>query len=177
MPFGVGAKAACPDKEVVVLHGDRSFGFNALEFDTAVRHKLPLIVVISVNGGWTGNPDRAKPGRDLGYTRYEKLAEALGGHGEYVESPDQIRPILERARAAVAEGKPALVNVLTAGEPGRRRLHSPATRPDGSEYPIPREGSRPGVASPIAVKTEMEGQVAVAFIDFQERLVPAIEGG
>ncbi|MEI5682621.1 thiamine pyrophosphate-binding protein [Mesorhizobium sp. CCNWLW179-1] len=113
MPFGVGAKAARPDQEVVVLHGDGSFGFNLMEFDTAVRHKLPVIVVISLNGGWTGDPDRSKPGRDLGYTRYEKIAEALGGHGEYVENPDDIRPALERARAAVASGKPALVNVLT----------------------------------------------------------------
>lgn len=113
MPFGVGAKAARPDQEVVVLHGDGSFGFNLMEFDTAVRHQLPVIVVISLNGGWTGDPDRSKPGRDLGYTRYDKIAEALGGHGEQVEHPDDIRPALERARAAVAAGKPALVNVVT----------------------------------------------------------------
>lgn len=113
MPFGVGAKAACPEKEVIVLHGDGSFGFNAMEFDTAVRHNLPLIVVISLNGGWTGDPDRSKPGRDLGYTRYDKLAEALGGYGEFVEQPEDIRPALERARAEVAAGRPALVNVVT----------------------------------------------------------------
>ncbi|MGV0878980.1 thiamine pyrophosphate-binding protein [Martelella sp. FLE1502] len=113
LPFGVGAKAAMPDSEVIVLHGDGSFGFNAMELDTAVRHKLPVLVVISLNGGWTGDPEREKPGRDLGYTRYDKMAEALGCHGEYVETPDDIRPALERARAAVAEGRPAVVNVLT----------------------------------------------------------------
>ena len=113
MPFGVGAKAACPEKEVIVLHGDGSFGFNAMEFDTAVRHGLPVLVVISLNGGWTADPDRSKPGRDLGYTRYDKLAEALGGHGEFVENPEDILPALKRARAAIAEGKPALVNVVT----------------------------------------------------------------
>ena len=60
------------------MHGDGSFGLNAMELDTAVRHKLPLLVVISLNGGWTADPKRDKPGRDLGYTRYDKMAEALG---------------------------------------------------------------------------------------------------
>lgn len=113
MPFGVGAKAAAPDKQVIVLHGDGSFGMNAMEFDTAVRHKLPVLVIISLNGGWTADPNKVKPGRDLGYTRFDQLAISLGGHGEYVESPEQIRPALERAMAAVREGRPALVNVVT----------------------------------------------------------------
>jgi thiamine pyrophosphate-dependent acetolactate synthase large subunit-like protein len=52
-------------------------------------------------------------GRDLGFTRYDKLAEALGCHGEHVEKPDGIRPALERAQAAVRAGKPAVVNVVT----------------------------------------------------------------
>jgi thiamine pyrophosphate-dependent acetolactate synthase large subunit-like protein len=113
MPFGIGAKAACPDKQVIVLHGDGSFGLNAMEFDTAVRHKLPILTVISLNGGWTGDPNKERPGRDLGYTRYDKMAEALGGHGELVEQPDAIGPALARAMAAVAKGQPALVNVVT----------------------------------------------------------------
>jgi thiamine pyrophosphate-dependent acetolactate synthase large subunit-like protein len=113
LPLGVGAKLAAPERQVVVLHGDGSFGMNAMEFDTAVRHGAPVLVVISLNGGWTGDPERAKPGRDLAYTRYDRIAETLGGHGEYVEDPDEIRPALERAAAAVAAGKPALVNVLT----------------------------------------------------------------
>jgi acetolactate synthase-1/2/3 large subunit len=113
LPLGVGAKLAAPEKQVVVLHGDGSFGMNAMEFDTAVRHGAPVLVVISLNGGWTADPDRAKPGRDLGYTRFDKIAEALGGHAEYVEEPDEIRPALERAAAANAAGKPALLNVVT----------------------------------------------------------------
>jgi acetolactate synthase-1/2/3 large subunit len=113
LPLGVGAKLAAPDKQVIVLHGDGSFGLNAMEFDTAVRHNVPVLVVISQNGGWTADPDRDKPGRDLGYPRYDKIAETLGGHGEYVEDPDAIRPALERAAAATASGKPALVNVVT----------------------------------------------------------------
>jgi thiamine pyrophosphate-dependent acetolactate synthase large subunit-like protein len=113
LPFGLGAKAARPDKQVVVLHGDGSFGLNGMELDTAIRHKLPVLVVISLNGGWTADPERSKPGRDLGYTRFDRLAESLGCHGEYVERPEDIRPALERAGQAVAGGRTALVNVVT----------------------------------------------------------------
>jgi len=113
MPFGIGAKAARPDHQVVVLHGDGSFGLNAMEFDTAVRHKLPILVIISLNGGWTADPEQEKPGQKLGYTRYDKMAESLGGYGEYVETPDEIRPALERAMERVKAGQPALVNVVT----------------------------------------------------------------
>ena len=113
LPFGLGAKAGKPDHKVVVLHGDGSFGLNAMELDTAVRHKLPVLVVISLNGGWTADPDQSKPGRNLGYTRFDQLAQALGCHGEYVENPGDIRPALERAAAAVAKGQTAVVNVVT----------------------------------------------------------------
>jgi len=113
MPMGVGAKAAFPDKEVVVLHGDGSFGLNAMELDTAARHKLPMIVVVSLNGGWTADPRHEKPGRDLGYTRFDLFAQSLGCHGEQVEKPEDIRPALERAKQAIRNGKPALVNVVT----------------------------------------------------------------
>ncbi len=113
LPFGVGAKIAKPDKQVIVVHGDGSFGLNAMELDTAVRHKVPILVVISLNGGWTADPKREKPGRDLGYTRFDKMAEALGCYGEYVERPEDIRPALERAQRKVDEGMVALVNVKT----------------------------------------------------------------
>jgi thiamine pyrophosphate-dependent acetolactate synthase large subunit-like protein len=113
LPFGLGAKVARPDKQVIVLHGDGSFGLNAMEMDTLVRHKLPVLVVISCNGGWTADPKKEKPGRNLGFTRYDRMAEALGCHGEWVEKPDDIRPALERAMKAVKAGKPALVNVKT----------------------------------------------------------------
>ncbi len=113
LPFGVGAKVACPDKQVIVVHGDGSMGMNAMEMDTAIRHKIPLLIVISLNGGWTGDPKREKPGRDLGYMRYDKICEALGGYGEYVTKPEDIRPALERAQKKVDEGMVALVNVRT----------------------------------------------------------------
>jgi thiamine pyrophosphate-dependent acetolactate synthase large subunit-like protein len=113
LPFGIGAKVACPDKQVIVVHGDGSMGMNAMEIDTAVRHKIPILIVISLNGGWTGDPKREKPGRDLGYVRFDKMCEALGGYGEYVTQPEDIRPALERAQAKVDEGMVALVNVRT----------------------------------------------------------------
>jgi thiamine pyrophosphate-dependent acetolactate synthase large subunit-like protein len=116
LPCGLGAKAAKPDAQVVVLHGDGSFGLNAMELDTCVRHGLPVLVVLSNNGGWTADPDGTKPGRDLGYTRYDKLAEALGGYGEHVTEPDGIRPALQRAWEKVQAGTPALVNVETDGK-------------------------------------------------------------
>jgi thiamine pyrophosphate-dependent acetolactate synthase large subunit-like protein len=113
MPFAVGAKAAKPDHKVLCLHGDGSFGLNAMEVDTAVRHKLPILIVISLNGGWTGDPEGKKPGRNLGYTRYDKMFEAIGCHGEYVEKPGDIRAALERAQKAVDNGQTAIVNVVT----------------------------------------------------------------
>jgi thiamine pyrophosphate-dependent acetolactate synthase large subunit-like protein len=113
LPFGIGAKLAKPDKQVIVVHGDGSFGLNAMELDTAIRHRIPILVIVSLNGGWTADPKRDKPGRDLGYTRFDKMAEVLGGYGEYVERAEQIRPALERAQKRVDDGMVALVNVKT----------------------------------------------------------------
>src|SRR5258708_27413738 len=108
LPFAVGAKAAKPGTQVICLHGDGSFGQNAMELDTAVRHKLPLLCIISLNGGWTADPERDKPGRDLGYTRYDIMAQGLGAYGEDVEQPGGVRPALGRAPKKVDEGLVAL---------------------------------------------------------------------
>src|SRR5438552_3018290 len=113
LPYGLGAKLAKPDKQVIVVHGDGSFGLNALELDTAVRHNIPILVVISLNGGWTADPAGNKPGRNLGYTRFDKMAETLGCYGDYVEEPAKIRPALDRAQREVDRGNVALVNVKT----------------------------------------------------------------
>jgi thiamine pyrophosphate-dependent acetolactate synthase large subunit-like protein len=114
LPYGVGAKVAKPDTQVLVLHGDGSFGMNAMDIDTAVRHKIPVVCVISNNGGWTADAPWTrplpKPGRNLGHTRYDRMAIDLGAHGEFVEKAHDIRPALERA---FASGKPAVVNVIT----------------------------------------------------------------
>jgi thiamine pyrophosphate-dependent acetolactate synthase large subunit-like protein len=113
LPFGLGAKLAKPEKQVIVVHGDGSFGLNALELDTAVRHRIPILVVISLNGGWTADANHEKPGRDLGYTRFDKMAESLGCYGEYVERPEHLRATLERAQKRVDDGMVAVVNVKT----------------------------------------------------------------
>jgi len=113
LPFAIGAKAAKPEVEVIVLHGDGSFGLNAMELDTSIRHRLPVLVVISLNGGWTAAGDAHRAGRDLGQTRYDRLAQALGCYGELVERPEDIHPALERARHAIGEGRTAVLNVVT----------------------------------------------------------------
>ena len=56
--------------------------------DTAIRHKLPIVVVISNNGGFTSRKTNGNVGRELGFQRYDKMVEALGGYGEFVEQPD-----------------------------------------------------------------------------------------
>jgi acetolactate synthase-1/2/3 large subunit len=116
MPFALAAKLAHPDRPVVIMYGDGSFGFNGMEYDTAVRFGLPIIGIVGNDGAWGQmmRPQGAIYGWDrlegvlLNRTRYDKVVEALGGHGEHVTEPDQLRPALERAAAS---GKPALINV------------------------------------------------------------------
>jgi acetolactate synthase-1/2/3 large subunit len=117
MPFALSAQLAHPDKRVVIIYGDGSFGLNGFEYDTAVRFGLPVIGVVGNDGAWGQmmRPQGAMLGWDrldgtlLGHTRYDKVVEALGGHGELVERPEELEPALERAAAS---GKPALVNVI-----------------------------------------------------------------
>jgi acetolactate synthase-1/2/3 large subunit len=117
MPFALAAQLAHPNKRVVIVYGDGSFGLNGFEYDTAVRHGLPIIGIVGNDAAWGQmmRPQGAIYGWDrlagtlLNPTRYDKVVEALGGHGELVERPEEIRPALERAAAS---GKPALVNVI-----------------------------------------------------------------
>ena len=117
MPFALAAQVSNPDKRVVIVYGDGSFGLNGFEYDTAVRFGLPIIGIVGNDGAWGQmlRPQGAVYGWDrleatlLSYTRYDKVVEALGGHGEFVERPEELRPALERAAAS---GKPALVNVI-----------------------------------------------------------------
>ena len=117
MPFGLAAQIAKPDKRVLIVYGDGSFGLNGFEYDTAVRFNLPIVGIVGVDGAWgqMARPQAAVYGANrlvatkLNFTRYDKIVEAMGGHGEYCESPDEIGPALERA---FASGKPALVNVV-----------------------------------------------------------------
>ncbi len=115
--FAMAAKLARPDKQVLIMNGDGSFGLNAMEFDTMVRHCLPVVSVIGNDGAWgqMKHGYLARYGRCVGVelapgTRYDKMVGALGGYGEFVERPEDIRPALERA---FASERPACVNVIT----------------------------------------------------------------
>ncbi len=117
MPFALAAQIAHPDKRVLIIYGDGSFGLNGFEFDTAIRFGLPIVGIVGNDAAWGQmmRPQVMMYGRErlvateLAPTRYDKVVEALGGHGELVTEPDQIRPALERAYAS---GKPACVNVM-----------------------------------------------------------------
>jgi acetolactate synthase-1/2/3 large subunit len=116
MPFALAAQLAHPDKKVLIIYGDGSFGLNGFEYDTAIRHNLPIVGIVGNDAAWGQmmRPQAAIYGADrlvateLEYTRYDKIVEAMGGHGEYCEKPEEIGPALERA---FASGKAACINV------------------------------------------------------------------
>jgi acetolactate synthase I/II/III large subunit len=115
--FAIAAKLAKPEKQVCLIYGDGSFGLNAMEYDTAIRKRVPFVGIVGNDGAWgqikvaqeslygPGNT----PAADLGDVGYERMVEGLGGYGERVTEPGQIRPALQRAFDA---GVPACLNVL-----------------------------------------------------------------
>ncbi|HEY5428892.1 MAG TPA: thiamine pyrophosphate-binding protein, partial [Solirubrobacteraceae bacterium] len=116
-PFAIAAKVARPDLEVLGLFGDGAFSLTGWDFETMVRFNLPFIGVIGNNSYMNQirygqiqkyGEERGDVGNKLGDVPYDKFAQILGGYGEEVSQPDQIRPALERARES---GKPALINV------------------------------------------------------------------
>ena len=130
MPGALAAQHSVPDRRVLIIYGDGAFGLNGFEYDTAVRFGLPIVGIVGNDAAW-GQMLRPQVGIygadrkvavDLAPTRYDLVVEALGGHGEYCERPDEIRPALERA---FASGKPALVNVMIRKDEGA---------PKGSTY-------------------------------------------
>jgi 2-hydroxyacyl-CoA lyase 1 len=116
IPFGIGAKLVEPNRTVVVVCGDFAFGLSAMELETAVRHQIPIIVVIMNNDGIGGRVRQQTqipkyPGLFSQFQtglRYEQIAGAFGGHAEYVTTAHEIQPALERAKAS---GKAACINV------------------------------------------------------------------
>ncbi len=114
--YAMAAKLASPKSDVIIMYGDGAFGLNMMEFEACIRQKINIVGVIGNDAAWTQilrgqvqvyGPDRT-PACRLAPSRYDLMIEALGGHGEWVERPDQLRPALERALGA---GKPAVVNV------------------------------------------------------------------
>ncbi|MBW2637852.1 MAG: thiamine pyrophosphate-binding protein, partial [Deltaproteobacteria bacterium] len=118
LPYANTAKLLYPDKRVCLIIGDGSVGFNFMEFEIAIRRKLPIVVVISNDLGWgmirhsqelrLGHA--IKEGTHIGNVEYHKLVEALGGKGMYVDKPEDIRPALKEA---FASGMTTCINVMT----------------------------------------------------------------
>ena len=116
--LGVGPQAKYKGHPIICTTGDAGFGYTAMEIDTMAKYKLPVVAIVYNNnawGTWTGATQEPKAlpihlfQENL---RYDKLAEALGGHGEYVTRPADFRPVLERAyQVAAREGRPAVINV------------------------------------------------------------------
>ena len=118
IPFAIAGKLAHPDKPVIVLNGDGAFGFNSMEFNTAVRHDIPIICVVNNDCAWgmIKHSQGMSIGKDrctcaeLGMRHYEKMVEGLGGYGELVTEDADIIPAIKRA---IDSGKPACINVVT----------------------------------------------------------------
>jgi acetolactate synthase-1/2/3 large subunit len=120
VPYAVGAQLARPDVPVYCITGDGSFGFNAMEMETAAREKVPIVVIIANDRSWGMIKGGQKLvyqerycGVDLSDARYDRLAQALGCYGERVTEPTQIRPALQRA---VESGLPAVLDVIVDQE-------------------------------------------------------------
>jgi acetolactate synthase-1/2/3 large subunit len=117
VPFAMAAKAARPDREVVCLFGDGAFTLTGWDFETCVRFDLPFIGVVGNNSSMNQikygqvqkyGQERGDVGNTLGDVKFDEFAKMLGGHGEEVFEPKDLRPALERARES---GKPSLINV------------------------------------------------------------------
>ena len=120
IPMAIAARLVHPDRPVIAALGDGTFGFHPLELDTALRYALPIVAVVGNDARWNAEhqlqlqhygAERAVACALLP-TRYDRIAEALGGHGEHVDRPEQLAPALARV---IASGKPAVVNVVIDG--------------------------------------------------------------
>ncbi|HEX4996372.1 MAG TPA: thiamine pyrophosphate-binding protein [Methylomirabilota bacterium] len=122
IPMAIAARLRHPDRPVIAAVGDGTFGFHAFELDTAARYGLPVVTVIGNDARWNAEhqlqiqhygADRTV-GCELAPSRYDRLAAALGAHGEHVERAEDLDPALDRALRA---GIPAVINVAIEGLP------------------------------------------------------------
>jgi acetolactate synthase-1/2/3 large subunit len=117
----MGAKLSRPEKTCVAFMGDGAFGMVGMDFETAVREEIPIIVIV-LNNGTLGmfkgiNPIASeKYGLDKLSGNYSMLADALGGYTERIEKPQDIIPAIQRAKRANDSGKPALLEIMTQEE-------------------------------------------------------------
>jgi acetolactate synthase-1/2/3 large subunit len=130
--YAMAAKLAYPDRPVVLVYGDGSFGLNGFEFEAMARQKIGVVAVIGNDAAWTQIRrgqlqmfgEERSPATALAYTRYDKAAEAMGCFGAWCESPGEVRPALEAAFEAAAGGTPAVVNVKIGGSDFRKNAIS-----------------------------------------------------
>lgn len=114
LPYAISAKLARPNSKVFLFIGDGSIGFYAMEFDTAIRHNLPFTAILGNDAAWgiDRNFQLAYFNRavatDLRTIRYDKVVQAIGGHGEHVETTSGIGPAIKRA---VSSQKPSLIDI------------------------------------------------------------------
>lgn len=111
----IGAKLAAPEKICAGFIGDGALGENGIEFETAVRYQLPILVAVTNNSG-LGHYRVDTPGHYTYHGNYSKVAEGLGGYSERVETPDDLIPAIKRAQHAMAKGQAALLDIVTASE-------------------------------------------------------------
>jgi acetolactate synthase-1/2/3 large subunit len=117
--FAMAAKLADPDRDVVILYGDGSFGLNGMEFEACARQKIGIVGVIGNDAAWMqilrGQKsiygEQRMVATQLNFTRYDKMVDALGGKGFWVEDPAELPSVLREALACGRAGVPALVNV------------------------------------------------------------------
>jgi 2-hydroxyacyl-CoA lyase 1 len=123
LAFAIAAQAVHPDKRVVAVEGDSAFGFSGMEVEVACRLNMPITFIILNNNGISGGPSKLDPERPpmptayVPQARYERVIEAFGGDGYFVETPDQLRPTLEKA---MASGRPNVVNIMISAQAGRK---------------------------------------------------------
>ncbi len=119
--FSMGARLARPDRTCVAFMGDAAFGMVGMDFETAVREKIPVLVILLNNsrlGGYSGRHPVASEKYRLNVLsgNYSKIAEGCGGYTERVEQPGEIIPAIKRAKEANDAGKPALLEIITREE-------------------------------------------------------------
>jgi acetolactate synthase-1/2/3 large subunit len=122
VPQAIALKRTHPERQVILHTGDGSFGYGFMEMETAIRYNIPLVVVVHNDKGWGMTRDMQEEyfgkdrelGNRLGVVRYDRMVEALGGHGEFVEDPEDLKSALERA---LSSGVAACVNVMVDPKP------------------------------------------------------------
>ena len=119
IPTAIAAKLAYPERRVIMFTGDGAFGFNGMEYDTAVRHHIPIVGIMGNDSAW-GIDKQIQIGvfgksvaTDLLPSRYDQVVKALGGHGELIEHPSELSDGIERAFKLE---RPALLNVRIRNE-------------------------------------------------------------